>query len=202
MTTFSAASETVSIRTQALTRMLAVAGFISAAILIVNAAKRAGVLPISPVTQLIAPIAQLAAIGFVIGIYIATAKTIGRLGLIGVSLSVASLGGLLGVEFVLNLVFPYLGEATITQLRGGPLGVALTVASVSFLVSTVIFMAALWKVKSSPKVALALYAVSAMPISLRTAFPEVVLQLALVGLAVAIAWLAVWVLMRVRDASA
>jgi hypothetical protein len=177
-----------------LIKIFAFAGFLSAAILVVNAAKRAGVIPTSPFTQLAAPLAQLAAIGLVIGLYLVISRKAGALGASGAVLSVASLAGLVGVEFVLNLVFPYVDPGVITALRAGPLGIALTVVSMLFLLATIVFMSALWRTSAVPKGALVLYTASAIPIALRTVFPETVLQLGLIGLAVAITWLASWML--------
>jgi len=53
-----------------LIKIFAFAGFVSAAILLINAAKRAGIIPTSPFTQLAAPLAQVTAIALVIGIYL------------------------------------------------------------------------------------------------------------------------------------
>lgn len=178
----------------ALLRIFAFAGLLSAAILLVNAAKRAGIIPASSFTQLAAPLAQVAAIGLVIGIYVVISRTSGALATSGAVLSVTSLAGLVGVEFVLNLVFPYVDESVIAVLRAGPLGIALTVVSVLFLLGTVVFMLALWRTSSVPKGAVILYAASSIPVALRTVFPETVLQLGLVGLAVAATWLAFWML--------
>lgn len=180
-----------------LIKIFAFAGFLSAAILVLNAAKRAGVIPTSPFTQLAAPLAQLAAIGLVIGIYLLISRKAGVLGTSGAVLSVTSLAGLVGVEFVLNLVFPYVDRGVITILRAGPLGIALTAVSVLFLLGTVVFMLALWRTSVVPKGAVVLYTASVMPIALRTVFPETVLQLGLVGLAVAITWLAFWMLRNI-----
>src|SRR4051812_35283453 len=100
-----------------LIKVSAFAGFLSAAILVVNAIKRAGVIPTSPFTQLAAPVAQMAAIGWVIGIYLVTSRKTGALGASGAALTVISLAGLVGVEFVLNLVFPYVDPGVIMALR-------------------------------------------------------------------------------------
>ncbi len=121
----------------------------------------------------------------------------GALGASGAVLSVTSLAGLIGVELVLKLVFPYVDPGVITALRAGPLGIALTVVSVLFLLGTIVFMTALWRTSAIPKAALVLYTASAIPIALRTVFPETVLQLGLVGLALAITWLAIWMLRNV-----
>lgn len=185
-----------------LIKIFAFAGFLSAAILVVNAAKRAGVIPTSPFTQLAAPLAQLTAIGLVIGIYLVISRKAGALGTSGAVLSVASLAGLVGVEFVLNLVFPYVDRGVVAVLRAGPLGIALTVVSMLFLLGTVVFMLALWRTSSVPKGAVILYTASAVPIALRTVFPETALQLGLVGLAVAVTWLAFWMLRNVPSETA
>ncbi|MDQ0823309.1 hypothetical protein QFZ79_001053 [Arthrobacter sp. V4I6] len=182
-----------------LIKIFAFAGLLSGAILVVNAAKRAGIIPTSPFTQLAAPVAQLAAMGLVIGIYLLIARKIGALATSGALLSVTSLAGLVGVEFVLNLVFPYVDPGVISALRAGPLGTALTAVSVLFLLGTVLFMVALWRTSVVPKGAIFLYTASAMPISLRTVFPETVLQLGLVGLAVAAIWLAIWMLRNIPN---
>ncbi|SFT99103.1 hypothetical protein [Arthrobacter sp. ov118] len=185
-----------------LIKVSAFAGFLSGAILVVNAAKRAGVIPTSPFTQLAAPVAQMAAIGLVIGIYLVTSRKTGALGASGAALTVISLAGLVGVEFVLNLVFPYVDPGVIMALRAGPLGIALTAVSVLFLLGTVVFMVALWRDSSVPKGAVLLYTASAIPIALRTVFPETVLQLGLVGLAAAIIWFASWMLRNVPHETA
>jgi hypothetical protein len=176
------------------------AGFLSAIVLVVNALKRAEILALSPATQLAAPLAQLAAIGLAVGIFAVAPKIRGRLGSAGVVVYVASLVALVGVEFVINLVFPYVAPETIGALRAGPLGIALTVASVTFLVGTVLFYSALWRVAGSPKIAIVLSIVSSIPIALRAAFPEVVLQLGLVGLAVGAGMLTIWLLRAGRAA--
>ncbi|WP_458778730.1 hypothetical protein [Arthrobacter sp. D3-16] len=186
----------------ALIRIFAFAGFISAAILLVNAAKRAGIIPTSSFTQLAAPVAQIAAIGLVIGMYLLVSRNTGALASSGAVISGTSLAGLVGVEFVLNLVFPYIGQDVVAVLRSGPLGIALTVVSMLFLLGTVIFMLALWRTSTVPKGAIILYTASSLPIALRTVFPETVLQLGLVGLAVAAAFLATWMLRNIPRTTA
>jgi hypothetical protein len=182
-----------------LIKIFAVAGFLSAAILLVNAAKRAAIIPTSPFTQLAAPIAQLAAIGLVVGIYVLVSHRAGALGTTGAVISVVALAGLVGVEFVLNLVFPYVDPGVVAALRAGPLGIALTAVSLLFLLGAVVLMLALWRSSSVPKALVILYTASVIPIALRTVFPEMVLQLGLVGLAVAITGLAIWMLRNIPE---
>jgi hypothetical protein len=187
-------------RTRSLSPVFIIAIFAAAVVLVVNVLKRAGI-AVSPVTQLAAPLAQLLAIGLVVGIFAATPAVRGRLGSIGAVLCAASLVLLVGAEFAINVVFPYIPPETISQLRSGPLRIAFTVASISFLLGTLVFFTALWRVAGSPKFAILLAVASSVPIALRTAFPEVVLQSGLGGLAGAVALLAFW-LVRSRRTQA
>jgi len=175
-------------------RVFAVAGVLSGVILVINAAKRAGLLPSVAATQLVAPFASLFAVALVIGIVVATPAMRGRLGAIGALLYGSSLVGFVAAEWVINLVFRYIDAELISELRAGPLGVAFTATSVGVLVGGLLFFIALWRVPGSPKVAIALALASSVPVALRTLFPELVLDLALVGLAVGVAWLAIWLL--------
>lgn len=169
-------------------RFAALAGWLSAAIILVNTAKRAELLPTTAVTQLLAPLAQIFAIGFMLGLYLA--RRGGRSGLLTVGLvaSLSSVSALVGVEFVINLVFAYLEPSQVEALRAGPLGTALTAASILFILSAVVYAAGLWR-SGAPRVPLALYAAATFPIGLRALVPEMALQLALVVLAAAVVWL-------------
>jgi hypothetical protein len=181
-------------RTRSLSLVFIIASFFAAIVLVVNALKRADIIMLSPATQLAAPLAQLMAIGLVVGIYNASPAMRGRLGSIGAVLYASSLVLLVGVEFVINLVFPYLPPNLIGELRAGPLGIAFTLASLSFLLGTLVFFSAFWRVPGSPKSAILVSVLSSVPIALRTAFPEVVLQIGLVGLAAGVTMLAMWLI--------
>ena len=173
-------------------RVAAVAGFGSAVVLLINAAKRAEVIPTSAVTQLVAPLAQLMAAALVTGLYFAAGRRTGTVGLVAFLVNVFALSLLVGVEFVINLVFRELPQETIEALRGGPLGAALTMASVLFLVGSLIFIATMARSPELPVIPLALYGVGAIPVALRAFVPEVALDIGLVLLAAGIAWLAAW----------
>ncbi|MFC3493935.1 hypothetical protein [Glycomyces rhizosphaerae] len=179
-------------------RLAAVAGWLSAAIILVNTAKRAEILPTTPVTQLLAPLAQIFAIGFMLGLYIACRRTRSGLLTVGLIASLASVSALVGVEFVINLVFAYLEPAQVDTLRAGPLGTALTVASILFILAAVVYAAGLWR-SGAPRVPLVLYAAATFPIGLRALVPEVALQLALVALAAAVVWLSVTLWQRALE---
>ena len=100
------------------------------------------------------------------------------------------------MEFVINLVFRELPADTIAALRAGPLGIALTAASVLFLLGTLTFVIAMLRTREVPVAPLVLYAVGAVPIALRAFVPEVALDLGLAVLASGIAWLAIWLFGR------
>jgi hypothetical protein len=176
-------------------RIAAVAGGGSAVVLLINAAKRAEVIPTSAFTQLVAPLAQILALALVTALYLAFGRRAGTFGLVAFLLNAFSLAALVGVEFVINLVFADLPGDTIDALRAGTLGVALTVASISFLLGTLAFVTAMLR-RELPTAPLVLYAVGAVPVSLRAFVPEAALDLGLVTLAVGIAWLAIWLFNR------
>lgn len=188
-------------RTRSVSPVFIIAIFASAIVLLASAVKRAGI-ALGPVTQLAATLAQLLAIGLVVGIFAATPQVRGRLGSMGAVLCAASLVLLVGVEVVHNLVFPYLPPETVSQLRSGPLGIAVTVSSISFLLGTLVFFTAFWRVAGSPRFAILLAVASSVPIALRTAFPDAVLQGGLGGLAGAVAMLAFWLIRSRRTQSA
>ena len=177
-------------------RVAAAAGCGSAVVLLVNAAKRAELIPTSAFTQLIAPLAEILALALVTALYLAFGRRTGTFGLVAFLLNAFALSALVGVEFVINLVFSDLPDNTVEALLNGSLGIALTSASILFLLGTLAFVTALLRTRELPTAPLVLYAVGAVPISLRAFVPEAVLDLGLVILAVGIAWLAIWLFDR------
>jgi len=177
-------------------RVGAAAGCGSAAILLINAAKRAEVIPASAFTQLVAPLAQILALALVTALYLGFGRRAGTFGLVAFLLNAFSLAALVGVEFVINLVFADLPGDTVDALRAGTLGIALTVVSISFLLGTLAFVAAMLRSREVPTAPLVLYAVGAVPVSLRAFVPEAALDLGLVTVAVGIGWLATWLFNR------
>ncbi len=190
-----------STRTRSLSPVFIIAIVASAVVLAVNAVKRAGI-ALGPVTQFAAPLAQLLAIGLVVGVFAATPAVRDRLGSIGAALCAASLVPLVGAEAVINLVLPSIPPGTISQPRSGLLGIAFTVSSISFLLGTLAFFTALWRVAGSPRFAILLAVASSVTIAFRTAFPEVVLQSGLGGLAGAVAMLTFWLIRSHRTQTA
>ena len=177
-------------------RIAAVAGCGSAVVLLINAAKRAEIIPTTAVTQLVAPVAQILALAFVTALYFAFGRRTGTFGLVAYLLNGFALATLVGVEFVINLVFRGTPGRHRHGAAGRPLGLALTAASILFLLGTLAFVAAMLRTREVPAVPLVMYAVGAVPVALRAFVPEAVLDLGLAVLAVGIAWLAVWLFAR------
>ena len=175
-------------------RIAGAAGSASALILFVNAAKRADVIPTSTFTQLVAPLAQILALALISALYVGFGRRAGTFGLVAYLLNAVALASLIGVEFVINLVFNDLPKSTVDDLRAGALGIALTAASVLFLIGTLTFVAAMIQSRDVPTAPLAMYAVGAVPVALRAFVPEVALDLGLVTLAGGVGWLAIWLL--------
>ncbi|MER9132750.1 hypothetical protein [Mesorhizobium sp. M0768] len=173
-------------------RLASVAGMGSALILLVNAAKRSSLIPTTDLTQLLAPLAEILALGLVVGLFLAFGRRAGLFGTIAFVINFIALASLEGVEVVINLVFSKLPLTTIIDLRAGPLGLVLVVSSFLFLFGTLAFVVSLAVGRTVPRIPLALYFIGAVPIALRAFVPEWALDLGLVVLAAAIAWLAGW----------
>jgi hypothetical protein len=177
-------------------RLASIAGVGSALILLVNAAKRSALIPTSDLTQILAPFAEILALGLIVGLFLAFGRRAGLLGTIAFVINFIALASLEGVEVVINLVFSQLPLSTITDLRAGPLGLVLVASSLLFLIGSLAFAVSLAVGREVPRIPLALYFIGAVPIALRAFVPELALDLGLVVLAAAIAWLAGWLWLR------
>jgi hypothetical protein len=175
-------------------RIAGVAGLAAAVVLFVNAAKRAGLIPISSATQLVAPLAQALAIILVVGLAAVALRQASRYSSVALALNVLGLAAVTGVEWVINLVFVGLDPAQIAALRSGPLGTAFVAASITFLLGSILYCSALLRDGTAPRIPIIAYAIATVPIGLRTFVPELVLDVALGLLGAAVTWLALWML--------
>jgi hypothetical protein len=100
------------------------------------------------------------------------------------------------VEFVINLVLADLPAETGRRSGMARWVSALTAVSILFLLGTLTFVTALLRTREVPVTPLVLYAVGAVPVSLRAFVPEAVLDLGLAVLAAGIAWIAIWLFDR------
>jgi hypothetical protein len=193
---FASVQSSAAVPSVTLYRIASVAGMGSALTLLVNAAKRSSLIATTDLTQLLAPVAEILALGLVVGLFLAFGRRAGLLGTFAFVINFVALASLVGVEVVINLVFSKLPLTTIIDLRAGPLGLALVVSSVLFLLGTLAFVISLVVARGVPRIPLALYFIGAVPIALRAFVPEWALDLGLVILAAAIAWLAGWLWIR------
>lgn len=176
------------------TRLAAVMGLAAAVVLFVNAAKRAGLIPVSSATQLVAPLAQVLAIILVVGLAAVAMRQSSKYSSVALAVNVIGLAAVTGVEWVINLVFVVLDPAQIAALRAGPLGTAFVAASMIFLLGSILYCLALLRDGLAPRIPAIAYAIATVPIALRTFVPELVLDLALGLLGASVIWLALWML--------
>ncbi|GAA2210046.1 hypothetical protein GCM10009850_055050 [Nonomuraea monospora] len=172
-------------------RVAGVAGFVCAVLLVVNAARRAGLVAETAFTHAIAPFAALTGLLAITGIYLFIRARAGTLGLVGYVLNSAGLAGAFAVEYTLHFVFPYLGGGVVSGLLAGGTGRAFLVTSAVLLVGVVTFGAAAVRSGVMPVVGVVLYVVGMVPGSLRNLVPEAVYLGGLVMAAVGVAWMAV-----------
>jgi len=177
--------------TDRFTRLVVLSGLVSAVVLVLNAGRRAGFLPNSALLHGVAPLAEAAGLIALTGLYLRQRGADRGLGLAGYAASVVGLSGLLGAEFITNLIFPAVGAAETKALLGGPTGVEFTIAAVVFLIGTVVFGAALYRHGELPRAATAAYVAGGVVISLRAFVPVSVLVAGLLAVAAGIGWLSV-----------
>ncbi|HET9169910.1 MAG TPA: hypothetical protein VFN97_10750 [Actinospica sp.] len=170
-------------------RLAALAGLLCSLILLVNAGRRGGILPDAAFAHAIAPLAEAAGLVAVTGFYFWQQPGFGRLGLLGYGLNFFGLAGLVGAEFIINLIFPKLSTVQVNALLAGLTGVEFKVVSIVFLSGVLLFGAALLRVGRLPRIAVGLYVLGCIPIGLRGVLPSATLIPGLVITAAAIAWL-------------
>jgi hypothetical protein len=173
------------------TRLAVLSGLVSAVVLALNAGRRAGLLPNTALLHGVAPLAETAGLIVLTGLYLHQRDTDRGLGLAGYAAGFVGLSGLLGAEFVTNLIFPAVGAAETKTLLAGPTGVEFTVAAVVFLAGTVAFGAALYRRGALPRAATVAYVAGGVVISLRAFEPTSVLVAGLLATAVGVGWLSV-----------
>ncbi|MEU4576829.1 hypothetical protein [Nonomuraea sp. NPDC023979] len=171
-------------------RTSAAAGFVCAALLVVNVLRRGGVLPENAVTHAIAPFAALTGLFAITGLYLLIRDAAGGLGLAGYLLNAAGLAGAFAIEYTLHFVFPGLGGATVMGLLAGGTGMAFLVTSAVLVAGVLVFAAAAVRSGALPYAAVGLYAVGMVPGSLRNLVPEPVYLGGLVVAAAGVAWMA------------
>lgn len=176
--------------TDSLRRWAANAGLLCAFALCFNAARRAGLVPTTDLGRAVAPLAQLFGLWLLTGLYAASCKRSGALGLVGYALNSLGLAGLVGCEYIVNFVLPTLPPATVAGLLNGLTGTMFTVTQLVFLLGALVFAVALLRA-GQPVVAICLYVLGAVAIGLRGVLPDVTLNPGLVLAGIGLGWLAV-----------
>ncbi len=187
--------------TRTLYRIAAVAGLLCALALCFNAARRGGLLPTNEFTRGLAPMAQLLGLPVLTALYLHIRPRAGTLGLVGYAANSTGLAGLVGAEYVINFVFPYLPPAQVTALIDGATGTMFTITQVLFLLGATVFAVALARSGSLPALGAALYLLGAIPIGLRGVLPDVTVNPGVVIIGLGIGVLA-YALLRNQRAAA
>jgi hypothetical protein len=165
------------------------AGLACALLLVVNAARRGGLLPDTDFTESIAPLAALAGLFALTGLYLWQRAEAGVLGLIGYILNAAGLAGAFAIEYALHFVLRYLDTGTVDRLVDGGTGTAFRATAIVLISGVLAFSAASLRARRFPPVPVALYALGMVPGSLRNAVPEPAYLTGLLLAAAAVAWL-------------
>lgn len=177
-----------------LRRLGGLAGLLCGLALCFNAVRRGELVPTTELTRALAPLAQLFGLFLLTALYARVHAATGRTGLVGYVLQSLGLAGLVGAEYIVNFVFPYLPEDEVQGFVDGPAGTMFTVTQVVFLTGVLVFAVALLRSGLVPVPGVLLYTIGAVPIGLRGVLPDVTLNPGLVVAGIGAAWLgwALW----------
>ncbi len=155
-------------------RLTALAGVVSALVLVFNFLRRAEVVPDIAATQALAPLSATFGLIAVTGLFFWHRREgrIGAVGTAGYAVNLFGLTGVLGIEYIANVIFPRLDDAVVDELVAGPAGTVFMVISVLFLLGVLAFTGVLVRGGLVPRVAAALYGAGFAAIALRTLLPE------------------------------
>jgi len=170
-------------------RLSAVAGALSAALLLVNVLRRNGTLPTNELTHALGPWASVFGILAVTGFYLWQHHQAGVLGLIGYLLSVAGLAGAVGTEVAVHFIFASLPQGTVDALIAGRTGTAFVVIGALFSLGAALFGTAMLLAGRFPRAAAALYAVGMAVFAWRSVLPEWFVTVDGIVCVAAIGWL-------------
>ena len=170
-------------------RLAAWAGFVGAALTLLAAARRGGLLPDNPLTHALAPPASALLLFTLTALYLRQRRATGRLGLVGYVLNHLGLTGLFAIEFLTHAVLQFEDVATREQTLTGPGRPYFLVVALIFLIGVLLFGAASWRAAIFPRPAVALYVLGLTAAALRTSVPEPIYLAGLAIGSVAVFWL-------------
>ncbi|OLB67004.1 MAG: hypothetical protein AUI10_01190 [Actinobacteria bacterium 13_2_20CM_2_72_6] len=180
-------------------RLYRLAGLACALLLVINAARRGGLLPDGAFLNAIAPLGALTGLLALTGVYLWQRVPSGVFGLVGFALNFAGLAGAFAIEYTLHFVFRYLPKDQVTTLVDGGTGAAFRVTAIVLISGVLVFGYASWRARRYPVGAVALYVVGMVPGALRTVVPEPVYLGGLVVAAAGVAWLSLALLAPARE---
>lgn len=156
-----------------------------------NAARRGDVIPTTELTRSFAPLAQLFGLFAITAFYARTRDATGTTGLVGYALNFLGLAGLVGAEYIVNFIFPYVEQSEVDRFVDGHAGTMFTVTQVVFLTGALVFSIALLRSRQLPAVAIVLYLIGSVPIGLRGVLPDATLNPGLVVAGAGLLWLGI-----------
>ena len=160
--------------TPALFRLTALAGIASAVVLVFNFLRRAEVVPDLAATQALAPLSATFGLIAVTGLFLWHRRE-GRVSTTGTAAYATNLFGLtgiVGIEYIANVIFPRLDDAVVDELVAGPAGTVFMVISVVFLLGVLAFTGVLLRGGLVPRATAVLYGAGFATIALRTLLPD------------------------------
>jgi hypothetical protein len=160
--------------TPALFRLTAIAGLVSAVVLVFNFLRRAEVVPDLAATQALAPLSATFGLVAVTGLFLwhRSEGRVGTAGTAGYATNLFGLTGIVGIEYIANVIFPRLDDDVVDTLVAGPAGKVFLVISVVFLLGVLAFTGVLLRGGLVPKAAAVLYGAGFAAIALRVLLPE------------------------------
>jgi hypothetical protein len=160
--------------TPALLRLTALAGIVSAVVLVFNFLRRAEVVPDLAATQALAPLSATFGLIAVTGLFLwhRQEDRVGTAGTAGYATNLLGLTGIVGIEYIANVIFPRLDDAVVDDLVAGPAGTVFMVISIVFLLGVLAFTGVLLRGGLVPRAAAALYGAGFATIALRTLLPD------------------------------
>jgi len=161
----------------ALLRSTAAVGLLTALLLLVNDARRVGLLPDTDLLTALAPLPALLALPALVGLGLGQRERAGRVGALGAALLLAGTAGLLVVEFSTHYVFRGLDPAAVAGLVTPRVRAGFLIVAALFALGTALFAAGGLRAGRYPRWALGLFAVGFLLAATRGSTPDWVVSL-------------------------
>ncbi|MGL5929674.1 MAG: hypothetical protein ACRCY8_12130, partial [Dermatophilaceae bacterium] len=123
-------------------------------------------------TSLLLSLAPALAVPLVVGLYARQAGPAGSFGILAYAVNLIGTGLFAGVAFSLNAILFFLDAATVTELRSGVSGTALSGGGIVFVVGAALFGASMIRARVHHRVAAWAYTVAVPGLALTARLPE------------------------------